>query len=703
MTVPLLIATIAAFACGAIAIFAVVGSLRSLTRWAFGIALVGFGAEAVFNVWARQAESPTEIAHWQVASLLALSFILGPLGFFASRYARGRTGAAFSSIEIAFAVGTVIVPVIAFLFAADLVALVTMLSDGEPWVIILGNAGVGLHYAMLLTAIFVLINLERTHRASVGTMRWRIKFLVIGMSVLMFVRLYTSSQAILFNSVTPNLNLLNAIGLIVACILMSRTLIRSGHFDIEVYPSQKVLQSSLTIFIVGAYLIAVGVFAKVASYLGGDAAFDIKALGVLIALVLLGILLQSDRFQINLRQFVSRHFKRSLYDYREVWNAFTEATSSKVSQVSLCQAAVESVSKLFDALSVSLWLYDESGGKLQMAATTSNRDAQDRSLAFDDTAKSDLQKRFTPDAGPMNIDRSKEKWLDSIKGATENEFSNGGDRTAIPMTAGDRLVGLIVIGDRVQGIPFADPDLDILGSLGKHAASTLLNVQLSSKILESKELEAFQTMAAFFVHDLKNAASTLNIMVQNLPKHWDSLDFREDALKGISKTGVRVERLIQQLSAVQSELEIDTEIQNFDTFVKQCLDTWETPEQIQLETRFNSDASVSIDAAQLSKVVINLLMNASEAIEGEGRIAVKTTTDGRYARISVEDNGTGISPEFIRKSLFRPFKTTKKSGLGIGMFQSKMIVEAHKGRMEVESEEGKGSKFTIIIPLGEEV
>ena len=701
MTVPLLIAYIAACACGAIAIFSVVGSPRSLTRWAFAVVLLGLGSESVFNALSRRSESPTEIAYWEVASLLALSFVFGPLGFFASRYARGRTSASFSSSEIAFAVATLVIPLAAFLFSPDLVALITMLSEGEPWVIILGNAGIGLHYAMLLTAIFILINLERTFRASVGTMRWRIKFLVIGMSVLMFVRLYTSSQAILFNSITPNLNLLNSVGLVVACILMSRTLIRSGHFDIEVYPSQKVLQSSLTIFIVGAYLIAVGIFAKVASYLGGDAAFALKAFGVLIALVILGVLLQSDRFQIHLRQFVSRHFKRSLYDYREVWNAFTEATSSKVSQSSLCQAVVESVSKLFDALSVSLWLFDESVGQLQLAATTSKRDGQNSTLALSDDAKSELQKRFTSGAGPMNIDRSKEEWLESIKQFTENEFPNGGDRTAIPLTTGDHPVGLIVVGDRVQGIPFADPDLDILSSLGKHAASTLLNVQLSGKLLESRELEAFQTMAAFFVHDLKNAASTLNIMVQNLPKHWDNPEFREDALRGVSKTGERIDRLIRQLSAVQSELEIDKHILNFDTFFTDCLDRWVAPERIRLEIGYNTKVDVSMDSDQLSKVVINLLMNASEAIEDEGRIGVETGIDDRYAWVAVEDDGAGMSEEFIRKSLFRPFKTTKKSGLGIGMFQSKMIVEAHGGRLEVESEEGKGTRFTMLIPLGD--
>jgi hypothetical protein len=67
--------------------------------------------------------------------------------------------------------------------------------------------------------------------------------------------------------------------------------------------------------------------------------------------------------------------------------------------------------------------------------------------------------------------------------------------------------------------------------------------------------------------------------------------------------------------------------------------------------------------------------------------------------LTVTDNGCGMSPEFLNRSLFRPFKTTKKNGLGIGMFQSKMIIDAHKGRIEVESAPGKGTVFRLYLPI----
>jgi signal transduction histidine kinase len=103
-----------------------------------------------------------------------------------------------------------------------------------------------------------------------------------------------------------------------------------------------------------------------------------------------------------------------------------------------------------------------------------------------------------------------------------------------------------------------------------------------------------------------------------------------------------------------------------------------------------------------SKVLINLILNANEALApwkvgGEIRVATRRTNG--WVELSVSDNGPGMSREFIDRSLFLPFKTTKKQGMGIGLFQSKMIVEAHRGRIEVESREGEGTTFRVLLPV----
>ncbi|MGZ4988594.1 MAG: sensor histidine kinase, partial [Limisphaerales bacterium] len=107
---------------------------------------------------------------------------------------------------------------------------------------------------------------------------------------------------------------------------------------------------------------------------------------------------------------------------------------------------------------------------------------------------------------------------------------------------------------------------------------------------------------------------------------------------------------------------------------------------------------IAIDPEQVQKVITNLMLNAKEAMRS-GKIQVQTAQQNGWAVITVIDTGAGMTPEFMTKQLFRPFQTTKKQGIGIGMFQSRMIVEAHGGRMEVQSDLGKGTTFRVLLPV----
>jgi len=108
---------------------------------------------------------------------------------------------------------------------------------------------------------------------------------------------------------------------------------------------------------------------------------------------------------------------------------------------------------------------------------------------------------------------------------------------------------------------------------------------------------------------------------------------------------------------------------------------------------------VWIDPEQMQKVLTNLLLNASDAVDVQGRIVVGTSQEDGHVLLSVKDSGCGMSQQFMDRCLFRPFRTTKKQGMGIGLFHTKLIVEAHRGMIEVQSAEGRGSDFRISLPL----
>jgi putative PEP-CTERM system histidine kinase len=476
-------------------------------------------------------------------------------------------------------------------------------------------------------------------------------------------------------------------------------LFRAGHFDLDVYPSHAVLQSSLTVLLAGIYLFAIGVLAKVVVYFNQGDDVVIKWFVFLVAAVLLTILLLSDRVRLRLSRFVSRHFQRPLYDYRTVWRRFTEATATCVNQMDLCQVAVKSVTDIFQALSVTIWLVDEQQSQLVFAASTFLTEARAETLRPSKEELAEVLQALREHHEPVDIDVAKENWAAVLKRCHPDEFRKGGSRVCVPMIVGEEMVGLMILGDRVSGASFTWQDFDLLKCIGDHIAAGLLNTRLSQKLLQTKELEAFQTMSAFFVHDLKNTANTLNLMLQNLPVHFDDPAFRADALRGVGKTVAHINRLIGRLGSIRHELQIKPVESDLNELVAKSLAGWEEVAGINLKKNLQPLPKVFFDQEQMLKVATNLIFNAREAVSKTGQVQIQTSQANGWAVLAISDDGCGMSQEFLNRSLFRPFQTTKKNGLGIGMFQSKMIVEAHKGKIEVESETGKGTTFRVFLPL----
>ena len=123
---------------------------------------------------------------------------------------------------------------------------------------------------------------------------------------------------------------------------------------------------------------------------------------------------------------------------------------------------------------------------------------------------------------PLNLEQVKEEWAENLKRVTAVQFRKGGSRICLPLSAGDRWLGYAVLADRVNGLPYTIEELDLSSASGIRSPQYLLNLRLTDELMPAKELEAFQTMSTFFVHDLKNATSTLSLTLQNLPAHFDN-------------------------------------------------------------------------------------------------------------------------------------------------------------------------------------
>jgi putative PEP-CTERM system histidine kinase len=299
---------------------------------------------------------------------------------------------------------------------------------------------------------------------------------------------------------------------------------------------------------------------------------------------------------------------------------------------------------------------------------------------------------------PFDLEKAKGDYANSLRQIASSQFRTGGNRICGPLWTGDRCIGVAILADRVGGLPYTVEELDLLKCMDDQIAVSLLNIRLTEEIMRGKELEAFQAMSAFFVHDLKNAASALSLTLQNLPVHFDDPAFRQDALRGISETANRINHVVSRVGALRS-LEPKFAEVDLNLLVADATKVLNGAPGISVVKELHLQPKLKVDRDQFESVISNLLLNARDAVGAGGEVKIETNQSDDWAILSVADNGCGMSPAFLKASLFRPFQTTKKKGLGIGLFQSKMIVEAHRGKIQVDSEPGAGTTIRVMLPL----
>jgi putative PEP-CTERM system histidine kinase len=290
------------------------------------------------------------------------------------------------------------------------------------------------------------------------------------------------------------------------------------------------------------------------------------------------------------------------------------------------------------------------------------------------------------------------EWAEHLREINRPLFQQGGKSIGVPLVTKNRTVGVILLGDRVNGTPYTPEEMDLLKCIGDQVAAGLLNLRLAEELLAAKELEALQAISTFFVHDLKNATSGLNLILKNLPIHFDDPEFRADTIRAVGNTINRIGSLTERLGILRHKIELKLAKCDLKQLVSESIASLNGMPDIVLEKELQSVPEIMGDPEQLHTVMTNLLLNARDAVGPGGRVVVESLAKDGMAMIVVRDQGCGMSPAFLRDSLFRPFSTTKKKGMGIGMFQSRMIIEAHRGTLVAESKEGVGSTFRVTLP-----
>lgn len=691
--------TSALLSCGLV-IFTLWTRQRTFVHWTFAVGMSAVALMEALKGLRGMAVQPDDLLYWSSLSYTAAAVLPGSWLLFSLSFGRSNYKELILGWRYAIAV-VFICPLALLLFGHQALFITPAhLPAAVTGLLPLGWAGYAFHLFFLLSSVLILMHLERTLRAFVGSTRWQVKFTVLGLGALFAAQIYTSSQALLFSAVDVTIEAINSYAVIIANGLIIVSLLRDRHFSVTVYLSRTVLHSSITVFIVGIYLLMVGLLTKAINYFGSDLDLPLGTFFVFLALVALTVVLLSDGLRHNVKWFISRHFYRSHYDYRQAWTAFTGRTATVVNIKDLCTTVCTMLSETFGVPSVTIWLLDEA---------TPDRIVVGSSTIFSETAPSPLEANagsiiavsqcMRAQTMPVDFETAMDPCIRALRQEYLEYLHAAHIRYGVSLVAGPQWLGWISLSNCHTKDAFTFEDYDLLKTMADQTAAKLLNLQLLQRLVHAKQMETFQALSAFFVHDLKNLAAKLSLMVQNLPLYYDNPEFRNDALQVITGSVTKMNAMCSRLSLLTRGLELHRTEVDLNDLVRATLADLHGSLKATLSYVAGPVPKLLIDPEQIQKVIENLLLNAHEAVAAQGEIRIETTQRNGWAVLAISDNGCGMSKAFMERSLFRPFQTTKSQGLGIGLFHSRTIVEAHHGRIEVESTEGKGSTFRMLLPV----
>ncbi len=667
---------------------------RQRAYWALAAILLVLALREVLGVQAVEAIADDDVLRWHQYRFFAEAFLPGFGLLFALTFARANESWFVKRWWWVLLTAFVLPIGIAGFFRYSLVQRADYSTPN--WFVPLGNGGIWLQTVILLGAVVVLTNLEGTLRASSSTFRWQIKLVVIGVGVIFGVQIFLSSQILLYQLVWPDILPFGSAALLLGSVFIGFSLARRTLRSFDVYPSERFVYNSLTLLFVGIYLLAVVFLMRTFRNAWVVAFF------VLIAMVGLFLVLLSSELRERARRFINRHLQRPTHDYRGLWDDFTRRTSSVVDVEPLCTEIAKIAAETFGCSAATIWLTPAGDDRLSLGGSSAI--SADQAFTMLKEHAEGRGWREVLETGRENVlDLASDRLPDSARELVRAVNA----RYAVALSGSDgETIGYLTVNDRITGQAYTTEDFALLETLADQAAAAISNRQLTRDLQRAKQMETFQALSTFFIHDLKNLASRLSLVLQNLPAHYDKPAFREDLLSAMEKSVRKIDTMTSRLSSLSKGLELQRVETDLNAFVKETLDGLNGALRATLSSDLQEIPTVSFDPEQIQKVVTNLVLNANEAVGdkgNEGEVLVRTSRESGWVLLSVADNGCGMSPEFVAKSLFRPFQTTKKQGLGIGLFHTKTIVEAHGGRIEVESAEGEGTTFRVFLPSGREL
>lgn len=545
-------------------------------------------------------------------------------------------------------------------------------------------------------AIAGLALIEQLFRNTRPQRRWATKYLYLGLGLMFAYDFFLFADALLFKRLDPATWEARGFVSAIAIPLIAVAAARNPEWSLEVFVSRRVVLHSAAIFGAGVYLLAMaGVGYYIRAY-GGSWGTTLQLVFLVGAGVLLVMLLFSGQLRARTLVLLNKHFFNYKYDYREEWLKFIRTLSAGDPGEPLRVRAIQALAEIVHSTGGLLWVRREQGNFVLAASHGMNEPAvrlepADSSLvAFLEgrqwVIELDQYERepelYDDLAIPDWLRESRQSWL------------------VVPLLHGESLEGFLVLAEARASQQLNWEDRDLLKTAGRQVASYVGLLETTEALWQARQFEAFHRLSAYVVHDLKNIAAQLALVVANAARHKSNPAFVEDAFQTVANATDRMNRLLAQLRKGGSPPTGATRPVALTAAVRQAVEARSGRRPVPVARSAADDYPwVWVDEERLVAVLEHLIQNAQEATDADGQIEISIQSEDRMAVVAIRDDGCGMDERFVREKLFRPFTTTKgNAGMGIGVYESHEFARTSGGELTVASQPGKGTTFFLRLP-----
>jgi putative PEP-CTERM system histidine kinase len=563
-------------------------------------------------------------------------------------------------------------------------------NDGQ--LLVLNPTAGGLYTSQLLVRIGFgvvgLLTIENLWRNTDPQRRWHVWPLCLAIGGLFAYELFLFSDAFITRGrVDSGLALGRAVVSAFTAPLLALAMARNREWQIDIHVSRQVVLHTATLLASGCFLLAVAIVAMLLPEFVGDWGLVLQLAMLFGSIVVLATVLSSGSLRRRLKFLISRNFFTHRYDYRVEWLKFIELVSGSDQGEELQVRIIRALAGFVDSPAGAIWSLSRGIGYRPTAVWKLPAPRETKLLPDDPFIAGFRDGSWIQESSPAAADSwpfaSRRAWL------------------AVPLSHRTEVVGFVLLDRATHKVDLDWEAFDLLRAAGRQAGSYLAEESSTKTLRDSELLNEYSKRFAFVVHDIKNLASQLGLIVSNARRYIDDPDFQRDMLQTVEDAVARMNQLLSQLKAdAQQSRSRQVDPNAIVSTVAAAFSNG----PVLIATHNEAECcALSIEPERLQSALTHLTQNAIEASAPGDCIVIATRRQGAHLVIEVTDQGEGMDEVFIRDELFLPFRSTKSSGYGIGVFQTRELIRAAGGDLEVISEIGVGTTMRIILPVSLEM